>query len=145
VSASAITDGFITQLGAASAFGVDVSDTYRVLETTSGSCCVVNWTGATPALGAFGGGGTLNYVYVFSIESFIKVKEQPSANAPRVSATLDTVLTCLYNNMTIQGTVEDITKIESKRELPPEGLLEVGGHLWHRMVTEVTVLDFNDS
>ena len=145
MSASAITDAFITQLGAASAFGADVSDVYRVLETTSGSCCVVNWSSVESELDAFGSGGTKSHTYVFSVESFIKIKEQPSTAAPRVGATLDTVLSCLYNDMTIQGTVEQINNITSSRQLPPEGLLEVGGHLWHRMITEVEVEEFSDS
>ena len=141
MSASAITDALITMYGAASAFGSDCGRTYKVMETTSGSCMVVSWTGLNDSHVTFGGGAATE-IWTFGLEVFVKDSGGPTADMGRSVQVADTVLGVVRADRTIQGTTDHFVSLTGDRNLPPENFVEAGGHIWHRHNFFLTVEEY---
>ncbi len=141
MSASAIIDGIITSLGAASVFGSNnVSKNYKVLESSSACCCVVNWTGYNHVVTQFGGGG--NRTWTFSLEVYSKDTGNASATIDKTILCIDKVAKAFEHDQTIQGTCEKINRITGSRR-PGEAMI-VGGFTWLPMPMSIEVLEWSD-
>ena len=135
MSASSIGDALITMFGAASAFGSDCGYTYKPLESSSGSCLVVGFSGFEHIKSTMGGGAN-DVTYTFSLEMFIKEKAAPTSDLKRISQAADTIIQMIETDPTIQDTVQHYTGLAGTRD---EGLVETSNHLWWRVPFELTV------
>ena len=141
MSGSAIADAIITMLSAASAMGASaVSKDYKVLETTAGSCCVVNWLGMNEKMSAFGNPTAKEIVWTHIIHGFVKDEGDANAALQKVIGFPDTVVTTLRSDDTLQGTVEEVLAIRGKRD--PELAIRAGGATWLPVFFEVDSLEW---
>ena len=141
MSASAIADGLVTLLSAASVFGAgNVSkNSYQVLETSTGSCVVVQWTRLTSRAMTFG--NLRHRVWNFQLRCFIRDTGDAGAVLNRVWTATDGILACLESDDTIQGTAKEIDDISGTRD--PEGaFVTPGGGTWLPVEFNVAVVEF---
>ena len=111
MSASAIADALITMYSAASAFGTDCGKTYKVLETSSGSSCVVSWTGLEARKVTMSGGTEQDYKWTFSLEVFVKDSGAPTADLGRNIEVADAVISPVFADQTLLGTVDEFVRL----------------------------------
>jgi len=141
MSGSAIADAIITMLSATSSIGTDaVSKDYAVLETTSGSCAVVNWLGMNEKPVAFGDPTDKDIVWTHLITGFVKDEGDINEMYQRVLDFPDIVVTTLRSDDTLQGTVENVIAIRGRRD--PELAAIAGGARWLPVFFEVDSLEY---
>ena len=129
-SASAIADGLITMFSAASQFGSgNVSkNSYQVMETSAGSCLIVQWTGYSHRPQVFGSPANTRRTWRMNLKCYIRDTGNPVATLNRVWTATDNILNCLYADDTLQGTVDMLTSVEANRD--PETAYTAGGATW---------------
>ncbi len=144
MSASTIADNLVTMLSAASAFGTGgVAKDYSVMESTSGSCAVVEFLALDNTEDTFG--NQLSQAnWTFSIKGYSKDLGQPQATLNRVLSIVDIVHGTLKADRTLLGSVEQVTSIRAQRELPPAGAVEAGGSTWLEILFEIDCYTFPD-
>jgi len=143
MSGSAIADAIITMLSATSCIGTGaVSKDYKVLETTTGSCAVVNWLGMNEKSVAFGNPADKEILWTHSILGFVKAGGDVSETYQRVLDFPDKVVTTLRSDDTLQGTVTEVKAIRAKRD--PELGATAGGTLWFPVFFEVDSIEWPD-
>lgn len=144
MGASTIIDALQTMLSAASAFGSDhvSKGDYNVLESTSGSCVVLEWSGLELVDDTFG--SLTRHNWTITARMFAKDLGHAQATATRTLTCIDTLASVLKDDFTLLGTVERVTGIRSERELVPEGTIEVGGAFWFEMPVEIDVWEWPD-
>ncbi len=127
-SSSAIADGLVTMLSAASVFGPNMvtKDTYDVLERASGSCAVVSFFSVESEVVAFQNDRERSWTMLVSM--YLKDTNDVEALGRRVYTAVDTVITCLDADDTIQGTVSRTDSITMNKV--PERAVEAGGFIW---------------
>jgi len=141
MSGSAIADAIITMLSATSSIGTDaVSKDYKVLETTSGSCCVVNWLGMNERMIAFGNPADKEVIWTHIIQGFAKDEGDATEVFKRLLDFPDKIVTTLRADDTLQGTVEEVRAIRGKRD--PELAVQAGGAVWLPVFFEVDSLEW---
>jgi len=143
MSASAIADGLVTMLSAASVFGPGMvsKNSYQILETTSGSCAVVQWSGLTSRRTSMGGAGAnRNRWWNFQIRCFIRDTNQPTAVMNRVWSATDLVLSTLESDESINGTAEELEEVIGIRD--PETAFTVGGATWLPFTMTARILEW---
>lgn len=132
-SASAIADGIVTLLSAASAFGQSVSkNSYQILES-SGSAVIVQWSRINLLPNSLGGSEDAR-VWDFSLRCFIRESGDLPGNLEKTWLATDKVINCIESDPTLQGTVNDTRSISARHEI--ESSYNIGGATW-------TVLSFN--
>ncbi len=142
MSASGICDALVSILGAASAFGTGCTSThYGILESSSGSAVVVQWTGIQSHKDQFGL-ATNERQWVITLDMFAKDLGDPIALSNKVQGCIDILLTTMESNDTINATAEWTGAIRATRPLPPEGIYEAGGANWFRMPVEIDVTEW---
>ena len=142
MSASAIGDALVSILGAASAFGPgSVATHYGVLESSSGSAVVIQWTGIESHKDQFGQ-ATNERNWIMTLDMFAKDLGDPIALSNKLSSCIDILLTTMESNNTINATAEWTGAIRANRPMPPEGIFEAGGATWFRMPVEIDVREW---
>ena len=131
----------MSQLGAASAFGGDAGTHYGILESSSGSAVVIQWVALASRKDQFGL-ATNERTWTIALDMFNKDTGDPIAVGNRNKACIDTLISCIESDDTIQGTGEWTGAIRATRPLPPEGIFEAGGANWFRMTTEIDVVEW---
>jgi hypothetical protein len=126
-SASAIKDGFMTGLSAASVFGSGQVDTnYGVLESTSACCCVVSLAGYENEAMTFG--NNRDETWTFFLQVYLKDTGDPLTLKNNVFAATDKVISYLKEDDTIQGTAKGLGRTLASHD--PEVAFVVGGFSW---------------
>jgi hypothetical protein len=131
VSASAIADGLVTLLSAASVFGSAnvTKDSYQVLESSACACAVVQWSGFSSGRMTHGGaGGDRRRVWSFQVRCFIRDTGQPEALLRRTWIATDKFVSAIESDPTIQDTADDLGDITGYHD--PERVYSVGGATW---------------
>jgi hypothetical protein len=128
-------------LGAASAFGADAATHYGVLESSSGSAVVVQWTGLMSHKDQFGRASN-ERAWLFVLDTFVKDTGDPIAIGNRVKSAIDTIVQVVEADDTIQGLGEWVGEIRAERELPPEGFFTAGGFDWLRIKAELDIIEW---
>lgn len=141
MSASAIIDGFINSLTAASVIGAcSVDKDYAILDRVSGCGVVVSWTGFRASETAFGGQWDLSTT--FRLEVYSKNTGNPHATQRRTITLLDKIAQGLRDDPDIQGTVEQIDEIRASRT-PGEVLRNQSGINFLPIDVEVDVTEYD--
>jgi hypothetical protein len=143
MSASSIADGLVTMLSAASVFGTGMvsKNSYQVLESSSGSCAVVQWTGLTSQRTTYGGAGAnRNRTWNFQIRCFIRDTGQAPEMINHVWTATDLVLSTLESDETILGTADELGDINGSRD--PETVFTVGGATWLPFTITAQILEW---
>lgn len=126
-TASAIKDGFVTGLSAASVIGPEqVSTNYAVLESTSACCCVVSLTEYENEAMTFG--NNREEVWTFFLQGYLKDTGNPITLKNNVFAFTDKIIAYLKSDDTIQGTANGLGRVTAIHD--PEVALIVGGQTW---------------
>ncbi len=142
MGASAICNSLVSILGAASAFGPGcVATHYGVLESSSGSAVVVQWTGIQSHKDQFGQ-ATNERQWIMTLDMFAKDLGDPIALSDKLQACVDILLTTMESNDTINATAEWTGAIRANRPMPPEGIFEAGGATWFRMPVELDITEW---
>lgn len=116
MSASTIADALVTMLSAASSFGTTaVSKDYGVMDTCSGSCCVVTWRGLTSVQATFG--PNWDRTWVHTIHGFVKDTNDQQALMGRAISFIDNVRDVIESDPTLQGTVNNVQNITARRDV----------------------------
>lgn len=142
MSASAIADALETMLSAASVFGdgnVTIGD-YKVLETTSACCAVIEWSAYDSEATAFGGGNR-ERAWIHQVAAFVKDRGNPVALAAGVLSTVDMVIDCLDADDSLQGTVESVDGVRASRDL--REALTVGGMAWLPVFIDIETTEYS--
>ena len=141
-SASAIADGLVTMFSAASLFGAgNVSkNSYQVLETSAGSCMVVQWVRYNSTPMTFGTPMAARKIWSFSLKCYVRDTGDPGATVNRVWRATDNVVACLAADDTILGLVDEIGAITATRD--PELGYTVGGATWLPFEFTIETLQF---
>jgi hypothetical protein len=136
MSASAITDGVISLLSAASVFGASMvgNHKYDALEQCGGSCAAVFCTGFVSDESTYGNQRKHDWNYV--IESYYRFTGDYDAVRNMAQTGLDLVLSTIESDPTIQGTAFSIGQITGN--VPPALNVEIGGAYW--MLTPFNVV-----
>ena len=140
MNASAIAGGLVTLLGAASAFGSQYvsSSSYQVLESSTGSALVVQWTGLRSE--PMTHGDDRRRLWNFQLRCFIRDTGQAESVLGRVWAATDVIINALESDPTIQGTATEVQGISARRD--PETAMTVGGATWHAFEYNVEILEW---
>lgn len=140
-SASAVADGFVTLLGAASCLGsgnvpVDSvsKSSYAVLETAASAACVVAWTsyGSQPQR------GTRHQMWNFQLRLFVRDLGNPIQTLERSFSVPQLVIDTIESDLTVQGTAVEIQNIAMTNT--PGDVWETGGQFWLHFPISVQVL-----
>jgi len=129
-SSSAIADAIVTMFSAASQFGSGnvAKNSYKILETSTGSCLTVQWVRYNSTPLTFGVPMTGRKRWSFSLKCWIRDTGNPTAAVERVWKATDNVVDCLMADDTLQGTVDFLNNINAFRD--PELAITVGGATW---------------
>jgi hypothetical protein len=129
-SASAIGDALVTMFSAASQFGSGnvAKNSYKVLETSTGSCLTVQWVRYNYTPLAFGVPMTGRRTWSFSLKCWVRDTGNPTAAVDRVWKATDNIVACLTADDTLQGTVDLVNNINAFRD--PELAITIGGATW---------------
>ena len=127
--ASAIADGLVTLLSAASMFGsTGVSkDSYQVVETSTCSA-VVRFVGLHSEAVGFGRPPDRQRTWQFNIKCYVRDLGDPQSTINRVWLCADKVVSCLESDDTIQGTADRVDNIDVTHN--PERAETTGGGTW---------------
>ncbi|MFA6016436.1 MAG: hypothetical protein WC742_15365 [Gallionellaceae bacterium] len=141
MSASAIADGIITNLSAASVFGTGrVSKTsYQILESSACQAAMVHWTRLRSTPSAFGNPRDRERTWNFNIECFLRDTGDPIQLKTRIWSLTDTVIASLESDDTLQGTCDSLSEIAGTHD--PKSGLDVGGARWLTMDFNVEVTE----
>lgn len=133
-------------LQAASAFGPGgVGKDYGVLESTSGSCCVVQYLAVDEIEATFpdtDGQQNVDTSWTLSVIGYSKDLGNPNQTLIRVTSIVDIITGTIRADRTLQGTCERVTAIRGQRELPPAGAIEAGGAVWLEVPFEIDALEY---
>ena len=99
-----------------------------MLETSTGSCAVVQWIRLVSMPSSFGMPRDRQRTWNFQIRCFVRDTGDPNAVLNRVWSATDGILACLDSDDTIQGTADAINSISGARD--PESAFTVGGATW---------------
>jgi hypothetical protein len=129
-SASGIADALVTMFSAASLFGPNnvAKNSYKVLETTTGSCLTVQWVRYNSTPLAFGVPMSGRKTWSFSLKCWVRDTGNPMAAIERVWQATDNIVNCLTVDDTLQGTVDLTNNINAFRD--PELIITIGGASW---------------
>jgi len=128
-SASAIADGFLTTLGAASVFGsANVSkNSYKVLETSASAAVVIAFANALAEPVGFGGFNR-ERSWTFNLRLYLRDVGDPGVLLNRTFTAAETMLDALEADPTVQGTVVKINGINISQT--PGEAFDAGGQTW---------------
>jgi hypothetical protein len=140
MSASAIADGIITNLNAASVLGSGgASKNYEVMELTSGCCAVVGWTGGVSTPVTFGTPAQRGWTH--TIEAYIKDTGDHPAVMKNNFALVDKLIATIESDLSLQGTVQIVSEVRARRT--PGEAVSLGGMTWYPMVVELDSTEFS--
>jgi len=127
-SASAIADGFLANIGAASVLGpTNVSkNTYQVLESAASAACVVRWQNFTSRPVQFGDFDAED-TWTFQLRLYLRDTGDAVALLNRTWTVPQKIIDSLRSDNTIQGTCIKINSIDANQ---PDDMVEAGGHTW---------------
>lgn len=142
MSASAMIDGLIAVLSGSAIFGANMVGNYdfSVLERASACCAVVGFAGIDAHPTTFANPSEFENEWTLDFLAFIKDTGNPALVGPRINSMVDSVLTSIKANDTLQGTCDLITGLKGSHTLG-EGL-EVGGAIWFPVAFRVTAKEF---
>lgn len=140
-TASSIAQAFIDNLTATSALGAcSVKIDYTVLETVATCAMVVSWQSLLRVPTAFG--TNKDHTWSFLLQGYIKDTGDANAILRAKHNFIDTVITSLNSDDTLQGTVANIQEIRAATE-PGETFAPPSiGQAWVPLVLEVDLLEF---
>lgn len=147
MSASAITDAVLTMIRASSFLGTaGAGKDYGVLETSSGSCAVVETQGLEQAEQVFA--DRLHQAdWSISVRLYSKMTGDPTGDTgmpKRTACMLDLLAGTIRADPELQGTVNRVTRLAIERELPPEGFVIAGGQTWQETQAILEVEEWPD-
>ena len=144
MSASTIIDATITMLQATSAFGsTGAGKDYGILESTSGSCCIVQFKSLNNMEQTFG--NSLSQTnWTFALSAYSKDLGDPRETLTRVTRITDIIMSTIRGDRTLQGTVQQVTAIRGERELPPGGAVANSGGTWLEVPFEIDCYEWPD-
>ena len=130
MSASAITDGIVTMLSAASVFGsTGVSkNSFQVMESTSGSCCIVQVPGLQSGATTFGTNYGNMRLWDFILYTYVRDTGDAPAAMNRMLTMIDTVVACIEADQSLQGTCFELRNISMRRD--PQRAESYAGATW---------------
>ena len=138
-TASAIVDGIITNITAASVLGTKSACTnYKVLETTGACSAVVGWSAHSSFPVTMG--TTKEKQWTHTIELFVKDNSDPVTTMNRTIWLIDKVVASLDSDDTIQGTVDTILEIRANRAIGEA--FTAGGHTWLQSIVEIDTTSY---
>ncbi len=127
MSGSAILDGLLANLKAASVFGENqVSTDYAVMESTAACCAVVSFTGFSASANTFG--NEWAGAYSFAVDVKLKDTGDPTLLPRKILEVLDMVMASLQSDDTLQGTATGLDRVEVNRT--PGDVEIAGGATW---------------
>lgn len=139
-TASAIKDGFVTTLSAASVLGSEqVSTNYAVMESTSACCCVVSFTGYENTAMTFG--NDREEAWMFYLQGYLKDTGNPITLKNNVFAFTDKIIRALKDDDTVQGTAKGLGRVLISHD--PEVAFVAGGATWLPVEFSVEVLTWD--
>lgn len=129
-SSSAIADALVTMFSAASLFGPGnvAKNSYKILETSTGSCLTVQWVRYNSTPLTFGTPMSGRKTWSFSLKCWVRDTGNPTAAVERVWKATDNIVSCLAADDTLQDTVDLIGSINAFRD--PELAITIGGATW---------------
>jgi hypothetical protein len=141
MSASAIADGLLTNLSAASVFGSgNVSkNSYQILESSCCQAALIHWTRLISKPTTFGNPRDRERIWNFNIECFLRDTGDPIQLKTRIWSLTDTVIASLESDDTLQGTCDSLGEIAGTHD--PKSGLDVGGARWLTMDFNVEVTE----
>lgn len=141
-SASGIADALVTMFSAASLFGPGnvAKDSYKILETATGSCLTVQWVRYSSTPLAFGVPMSGRETWSFNLKCWVRDTGNPVAAVNRVWKATDNIINCLLADDTLQGTVDLVSGINAARD--PELAITVGGATWLPFELTVDAIQF---
>lgn len=128
-SASAMADGFLALLGAASVFGSDnvSKNSYKILETSACAAVVISYARAVSEPVAFGDYNRQRD-WVFNLRLYLRDTGNPIDLLNRTFTATETMLDALETDPTVQGTAVKINSIDINNS--PGETFVVGGQTW---------------
>lgn len=140
MSASAIKDGLVTNLSAASVLGASAVDThYAIMEKVKGASCVVIGPPSLDPAEPETFGGKWGRLWRFPMRGFVK-HANPLTLMNNTIALIDDVVSSLESDRTLQGTAEEIVSIRSNHE--PGEVLTAGGAEWTEVVFNLEIREW---
>ena len=138
-SASAIADGILANIGAASVFGsTNVSkNSYQVLESSACACAVVSWLNFESAPAQFGSFDARD-TWRLSVDIYIRDTGNPIHLLNHTFTVPQQVLDSLKSDGTLQGTVIAINSITGANT--PGEVYTKGSHTWLKVPMVVQVV-----
>ncbi len=130
MSASAIADGIISNLSAASVFGTgNVSkSSYQILESSACQAAMVYWTRLTSEPATFGNPRDRDHIWSFTVECYLRDTGDPVQLLNRVWSLTDTVIASLESDDSLQGTCDALNTITGAHD--SKSALNIGGATW---------------
>ena len=130
-------------LQASSAFGPGGAAThYGILESGGASAAVVQWTALRSMPSVFGDPTNKERTWTMTADLFNKDTGDPIAVGDRNKTCIDTLISVIESDDTLQGTVTRVTALRANRELPPDGIFTAGGAAWFRMPVEIDCVEW---
>jgi hypothetical protein len=141
MSASAICDGVIINLSAASVFGASMVQmtTYDVLNTASGSCAIVNPLGLVSEPDRFGSPRARADEWKFGVDIYVRHNNNPTTTKTNIIKAVDGVRKSLGSDDTLQDTCLQTTAITMRYE--PTRSIVVSGIAWQEIRFTIAALD----
>ncbi len=130
MSASAIADGLVTNLSAASVFGNGcVSKTsYQILESSACQAAIVQWARLKSEAITFGDPRDRQRTWNFIVECYLRDLGDPVQLLTRVWSLTDTVIASIESDETLQGTCDEVNTITGAHD--SKSALNIGGATW---------------
>ena len=118
MSASAIADGFVTMLSAASCLGVGAvsKEDYGVIERVATCCLVIEGFRLESNVVAFGSPPDRERLWTFLMTGYSKDTGDGKAAMNRTYGIVDAVVAAVESDPTVQGTGEDAGVVAATRE-----------------------------
>ena len=130
MSASAIADGLLANLSAASVLGNgNVSkNSYQTLESSACQAAVIHWARLTSEPITFGNPRDRQRTWGFTVECYLRDLGDPVQLLNRVWSLTDTVINSLESDETLQGTCSEMNTFTAAHD--SKSALNIGGQTW---------------
>lgn len=125
-----IADGLLAVLSASSAFGATAvsKNSYGVLDTSSGSCAVIQPRVMVSHPSGLGVNGPRSGVYTLNVRGFLRDTGDPQAVLDRVWSIMDTIHDAVAADETLNGAVDTVNAITINHR--PGNALTNSGATW---------------
>ena len=137
-SASAIADGLVANIGAASVLGAEnvSKNTYQKLESSASAACVVAWTRFSdqPQFGAY----SAQDIWQFRLQLYLRDTNDPVTLLNRTYTVPQAIIDSIKSDPTIQDTCIKLNNITATQN--PGESVAIGGATWLHIPLTVEVV-----